>query len=87
MPDNILSCDKSASGSGGRVPFLDHRLVELAFNIPSEINLLKIKIKVYLKIFFLIKYHCLLLKEQKKDSMHQCMIGVKIGKKNEKRNI
>ena len=44
IADNILSLtDKStmAASVEGRVPFLDHRLVELAFTIPSEINILK----------------------------------------------
>ena len=43
LPNNILSItDKAtmASSVEGRVPLLDHDLVELAFSIPEEINLL-----------------------------------------------
>ena len=43
LPDNILSlCDKAtmASSVEGRVPFLDHRLVEFAFSLPSNYNLI-----------------------------------------------
>ena len=43
LPDNILSlCDKAtmASSVEGRVPFLDHRLVEFAFSLPSKYNLI-----------------------------------------------
>ena len=43
LPDNILSlCDKATMSASveGRVPFLDHRLVEFAFSLPSNLNLL-----------------------------------------------
>ncbi|MDB4877487.1 MAG: hypothetical protein JWM41_3933 [Gemmatimonadetes bacterium] len=42
LPDDVLSLtDKAtmAASVEGRVPFLDHRLVEFAFSLPSEINL------------------------------------------------
>lgn len=48
LPNNILSItDKAtmASSVEGRVPLLDHNLVELAFSIPEEINLLDGKAK------------------------------------------
>ena len=43
LPENILSlCDKATMCTSieGRFPFLDHRLVEFAFSLPSEFNLL-----------------------------------------------
>jgi len=43
LPDNILSLtDKAtmAASVEGRVPLLDHRLVEFAFSLPDKINLL-----------------------------------------------
>lgn len=42
LPNNVLSLtDKAtmASSVEGRVPLLDHRIVELAFSLPEEINL------------------------------------------------
>jgi asparagine synthase (glutamine-hydrolysing) len=43
LPDNILSLtDKAtmAASVEGRVPLLDHRLVEFAFSLPDKTNLL-----------------------------------------------
>ncbi len=42
LPNNILSLtDKATMGASveGRVPFLDHRMVEFAFSVPEKINI------------------------------------------------
>ena len=50
--DDVLSLSDKATMAAsveGRVPFLDHRLVEMAFNLPSSINLLGASPKGLLK--------------------------------------
>jgi len=52
LPNNILSlCDKATMSASieGRVPFLDHRLVEFAFSLPQDLNLLNNSPKGLLK--------------------------------------
>lgn len=52
LPEDVLSLtDKAtmAASVEGRVPLLDHRLVEFAFSLPSEINLLGYEPKGLLK--------------------------------------
>lgn len=44
LPDNVLSLtDKAtmAASVEGRVPLLDHRIVEFAFSLPEDVNLLR----------------------------------------------